>query len=120
MTKTCIIENLKQTTTTKNNNKGWVTQKEYKEVVRMCREKIRKAKAQLELNLATGAKKDQEILYKHISSKRRTKENLYSLLDEAGNVTTEDKEKAEVLNAFFNLSLKVRPVILRVLHSLTW
>ena len=44
--------------------KGWVTQKEYKEVVKMCREKIRKAKAQLELNLATGVKRNRKIFNK--------------------------------------------------------
>ena len=37
--------------------KGRATQKEYREVVKMCREKIRKAKAQLELNLATGVER---------------------------------------------------------------
>ena len=33
-------------------------------------------------------------------------ENFHSLLNEAGNVTTEDKEKAEVLNAFFTSVFK--------------
>ena len=64
-------------------------------------EKIRKAKAQLELNLAAGIKGNKKLFYKYINSKRRTRENLCSLLDEAGNVTTEDKEKADILNAFF-------------------
>ena len=81
--------------------KGRATQKEYKEVVKMCREKIRKAKAQLEFNLAAGVKGNKKLFYKYISSKRRTKENLHSLLEESENVTTEDNEKAEVLNAFF-------------------
>ena len=72
----------------------------------MRREKIRKAKAQLELNLAAGVKRNKKLFYKYINSKRRTKENLHSLLDEAGNVTTEDKEKAEVLNAFFTCVFK--------------
>lgn len=36
--------------------KGQKTQREYKEVVRMHREKIRKVKAQSELNLAVGVK----------------------------------------------------------------
>jgi len=44
--------------------KEWATQKEYKEVVKMCREKIRKAKAQLELNLATGVKRNKKLFYK--------------------------------------------------------
>ena len=81
--------------------KGWATQKEYKEVVKMCREKIRKAKAQLELNLATGVKRNKKLFYKYINSERRAKENLQPLLDATGNVTTEDKEKAQVLNALF-------------------
>ena len=86
--------------------KGRATQKEYKEVVKMCREKIRKAKAQLELKLAAGVKGNKKLFYKYINSKRRTRENLHSLLDEAGNVTTEDKEKADVLNAFFTSVFK--------------
>ena len=36
--------------------KGQATQEDYKDVVRLCREKIRRAKAQLELNLATTIK----------------------------------------------------------------
>ena len=36
--------------------KGQATQEDYKDVVRLCREKIRRTKAQLELNLATAAK----------------------------------------------------------------
>ena len=72
----------------------------------MCREKIRQAKAQLELNLAAGVKGNKKLFYKSINSKRRTRENLHSLLDEAGNVTTEDKEKADVLNAFFTSVFK--------------
>ena len=44
--------------------KGWVTQKEYKEIVKMCREKIRKAKAQLELNLAAGVKRNKKLFHK--------------------------------------------------------
>ena len=86
--------------------KGRATQKEYKEVVKMCREKIRKAKAQLELKLAAGVKGNKKLFYKYINSKRRTRENLHSLLDEAGNVTTEDEEKADVLNAFFTSVFK--------------
>ena len=72
----------------------------------VCREKIRKAKTQLELNLATGVKMNKKLFYKYINSKRKTRENLHSLLDEAGNVITEDKEKADVLNAFFTSVFK--------------
>jgi len=41
--------------------KGQATQKEYKEVVKMCREKIRQAKAQIELSLAAGVKRNKKL-----------------------------------------------------------
>lgn len=65
-----------------------------KEVVRICREKIRKAEAQLEFKLSTVVKENEKLFYKYITGKRRVKENLHSLQDEAWNVTTEDKEVA--------------------------
>uniref|UniRef100_A0A8C2SLP0 Reverse transcriptase domain-containing protein n=1 Tax=Coturnix japonica TaxID=93934 RepID=A0A8C2SLP0_COTJA len=85
---------------------GRATQNDYKEAAKMCRRKIREAKAQLESKLATGLKTNKKLFYKYINYKRRTKENLHSLLDEAANVITEDKEKAEVLNAFFTSVFK--------------
>ena len=69
--------------------------------MKLFREKIRKAKAQLELNLATKAKENSKCFYKHINSKRKARENLHPLLDAKGNLVTEDRDKAEVLNAFF-------------------
>jgi len=79
------------------------------------RKKIRNSKAQLELNLDVEVKEIKKLFYKYVYSKRSPKENLRPLLDASGNMTTEDKQKAEVLNAFFmssSYSLKVRPVIL--------
>jgi len=47
------------------------------------------------------AKVNKIYIFKYINSKRRVKDNLHPLQDMAGNVTTEDQEKIEVLNAFF-------------------
>ena len=69
--------------------------------MKLCREKIRKAKAELELSLATKAKENSKCFYKHINSKRKARENLHPLLDAEGNLVTKDQDKAEVLNAFF-------------------
>ncbi|KAK4827403.1 hypothetical protein QYF61_017808 [Mycteria americana] len=81
--------------------KGRATQEDYKGVARLCREKIRRAKAELELNLAAAVKDNKKHFFKYISSKRRAKENLQPLVDGGGNTVTKDEEKAEVLNAFF-------------------
>ena len=51
--------------------------------------------------MATAVRENKKSFHKYINSKRRTKENFHPLLDAAGNVTTEDKEEAEVLNTFF-------------------
>ena len=62
--------------------------------------KIRQAKDQLELNLASKVKDNNIYFYKYINSKRRARENLHPLLDAEGNTVTKDQNKAEVLNAF--------------------
>ena len=51
--------------------------------------------------LATAGKDNKNCFSKCISNKRRAKENLHPLLDAGGNLVTEEKEKTEVLNAFF-------------------
>ena len=86
--------------------KGQATWGDYKEVAKVCREEVRKAKAQLELILATAVKENKKSFYKYINGKRRTKENFHPLLDAVENVTTEDKEEAEVLSAFFTSAFK--------------
>jgi len=46
-------------------------------------------------------KGQQKCFYKYINNKKRAKESLRPLLDTGGNIANKDKEKAEVLNAFF-------------------
>ena len=75
-------------------------------MVRICREEIRKAVAQLELPLATEVEENKKLFYKYICSKRRAKENLHPSQDMVGNITTENKENVEVLNAFFTSVFK--------------
>ena len=45
------------------------TQEDYKDVVRLCREKIRRAKAQLELNLATAVKGSKNVSINIVATK---------------------------------------------------
>lgn len=60
---------------------GQATYNDYRYVVKLCREQIRKAKALQELNLATKVKDSNKYFYKYINSKRRARENLHPLLD---------------------------------------
>ncbi|KAM9590842.1 uncharacterized protein ACIBXB_005891 [Morphnus guianensis] len=46
--------------------KGRVTWEEYRDLVRSCREEIRKAKAQLELNLAAIVRENKNCFYKYV------------------------------------------------------
>ncbi|KAK4818426.1 hypothetical protein QYF61_012960, partial [Mycteria americana] len=67
--------------------KGHATQEEYRDLVKSCREKIRKAKALLELNLATSQGESPSFIGFGAGG--------------GGNIATKDEEKAEVLPAFF-------------------
>ena len=81
--------------------KGQATQEEYRDLVRSCRRELRKAKGQLELNLATVVRDNKKCFYKYVNNKKRAKENIHLLLDAEGNIATRDEEKAELLNAIF-------------------
>ncbi len=69
----------------------------------MCRDRIRKAKAQKELNLARDVKNNKKGFYRYACRRRQTKENVPPLIDEDRAVASSDMEKAEVLNKCFAL-----------------
>ncbi|GAB0204227.1 mitochondrial enolase superfamily member 1 [Grus japonensis] len=77
--------------------KGLATWEEYRNIVRVFRDAMRKAK----VHLARDAKDNKKSSFKYISSKRKTRENVGPLLTEVGDLVMEDTEKAELLNAFF-------------------
>ncbi|KAK4823199.1 hypothetical protein QYF61_027208 [Mycteria americana] len=80
---------------------GRASQKDYRAVVRICREKTRKARAQLELKLASVVSDNKRGFFKYVNSKRRSKENIRLILVEDGDLTNRDEEKAEAFNAVF-------------------
>jgi len=81
---------------------GQATWEEYRNVVRACRDATRKAKAHLELNLARDVRNNKKGFFNYITSKRKARDNVGPLLNEAGVLVTEDAEKTELLNAFFS------------------
>ncbi|CAM4699543.1 unnamed protein product [Caretta caretta] len=78
-----------------------MTRDEYKNIARACRSKIRKAKSHLELQLARDIKSNKKGFFRYVSNKKKVKGSVGPLLNEGGNLVTEDVEKANVLNAFF-------------------
>ncbi|GAB0207279.1 mitochondrial enolase superfamily member 1 [Grus japonensis] len=80
---------------------GQVAWEEYRETVRAARDQFRKAKALIEISLARDVKDNKKSFYRYVSEKRRTRENVGPLRNERGDLVTQDKEKAEVLNDFF-------------------
>ncbi|GAB0186020.1 mitochondrial enolase superfamily member 1 [Grus japonensis] len=86
--------------------RGWkqrqVAWEEYRETVRAAREQVRKAKALIEISLARDVKDNKKSFYRYVSDKRRTRENVGPLQNETGDLVTQDMERAEVLNDFFD------------------
>ncbi|KFR15209.1 hypothetical protein N306_15328, partial [Opisthocomus hoazin] len=80
---------------------GLASWEEYRESARLCRAGVRKAKAQLEMNLARDVKNNKKGFYRYVSQKKMVKESAPLLMSETSELATADEEKAEVLNNFF-------------------
>ncbi|KFQ78147.1 hypothetical protein N335_09061, partial [Phaethon lepturus] len=80
---------------------GQVSWDEYRDAAWFCRDGVRRAKAQLELNLARDAKNKKKGFYRYVRQKRKVKESVLPLKSKTGKLVTTDEEKAEVLNDFF-------------------
>jgi len=62
---------------------------------------MRKAKVQMELNLARDMKDNKKGFYRYIGKKEQTKESVPPLMKGNGELASSDIEKAEVLNECF-------------------
>ncbi|GAB0185981.1 mitochondrial enolase superfamily member 1 [Grus japonensis] len=79
---------------------AWV---EHRKIVQAARDRVRKAKALIELHLARDVKGNKKSFYGYVSDKRKTRENVGLLWKEMRDLVTWDMEKAEVLNDLFAL-----------------
>ncbi|KFV39560.1 hypothetical protein N328_00917, partial [Gavia stellata] len=80
---------------------GQVSWEEYRDTAQLGRDGFRKAKVQLELNLARDTKNNKQAFYRYVSQKRKVKESVPAPMNATGKLVTMDKEKAKVLNNFF-------------------
>ena len=80
----------------RHRKQGCTTWEEYGDPVWTCRDSIRKAKAQIELNLVRDVKNKKKGLYRYRDQKRQAKESIPPLLNEKGELATTDTDKAEV------------------------
>ena len=76
-----------------------------KEVAKLCKDGVRKAKAQLGLNLAKDAKKNKKGFYRYFNQKGEVQQCVPTLVSDTGRLVTTDKETVGVLNNFFCYSL---------------
>ena len=75
---------------------------EYRAIVRVCRDRIRKAKALVELNLARDVKDNKKGFYRYIGRRRQAKECVPPLMKGNGDLASSYVEKAEVINECFH------------------
>ncbi|KFP99488.1 hypothetical protein N329_04107, partial [Haliaeetus albicilla] len=80
---------------------GQVSWEDYRDATQLCRDGVRKAKAQPELNLARDAKNNKKGFYRYVSRKRKVKESVPPTVSKTSKLIMTNKEKAEVLNKFF-------------------
>ena len=101
MSKELLVELRRKRTVYGMWKEGQATWEEYRNVVRAYRDATRKVEVHLELNLERDVKDNKKGFFKYISSKPKTRDNVWPLLNVVDAVVAEDTEKAELLNAFF-------------------
>jgi len=66
------------------------------------RREVKKAKKQFELKLVNNIKEDRKSFFAYVGSKSKSNVNVSSLVDSQGELTSDSKAKAEMLNDFFS------------------
>lgn len=68
-------------------NQGHMAWEEHRGAAWMCRNGMKKAKAQLELNFARDTKNNKNIFYRYVGQKRKIKDNVHPTINEKELVT---------------------------------
>ena len=74
---------------------------EYKAVVHVCGDRVRKAKTQMELNFMRDVKDNKKGFYRYVGRKRQAKKSVPPLMKGSGELASSDIGKVEVLSEYF-------------------
>ncbi|CAM4578493.1 unnamed protein product [Caretta caretta] len=80
---------------------GGISKESYFIEVRACRDKVREAKSQVELDLAKGIKTNSKRFYSHINKKKTKKKEVGPLNTEDGVEVKDNRGMAQYLNRYF-------------------
>jgi hypothetical protein len=72
----------------------------YEEARNEANRLVRKTKYEYEHSIAINLKEDSQMFWKLIQSKTKTNENSPCIIDEQGEINTDDRIKAELMNTF--------------------
>ena len=72
----------------------------YEEARNEANRLVRKTKYEYEHSIAINTKEDSQMFWKLIQSKTKTNENSPCIIDEQGEINTDDRIKAELMNTF--------------------
>jgi len=100
--------------------KGQVTQEEYRGLARSCREEIRKAKAQLELRLATVIRDKKNVFTNTLTTKKGPRRVSIPYWMQGAILPTRMRKRLKHFTPSLPESLIVRLVIPRVVRSQCW
>jgi hypothetical protein len=73
----------------------------YDEAKEDSSKKVRQAQMRYEKEICQKAKDDPKVFWRFVQSKTKIKESIQCIIDDNGEIHTENKCKAELLNAFF-------------------
>ena len=73
----------------------------YDEAKEDSSKKVRQAQMRYEKDICQKAKDDPKVFWRFVQSKTKIKESIQCIIDDNGEIHTENKCKAELLNAFF-------------------
>ena len=89
----CKLLSLLKTTREACQRRGWIPVENYKGIARVCKDRVRKTKAHLELKLARDVKNYKKGFFRYVNNKQKRKENTGPLLNRRGELVTNNTER---------------------------